>query len=289
VGVLAARQAGQQPLDSMVELVARHLIGTELLQVPVRLRERHGAARHQREVHADELMHQREAEQPPEILAQEVQQPVQVGGGPDRLGPKRLGQRLPVSQEPAAAQGGFAQAADRAERVIRQQLVVALEGIGVLFELVFLGLEDLLGQDGGLDAPAAVEAPGGVDGGLDELSFQVGLGPQFVSPGVESSSEFLVILSGEDGQRGAEAVLQSVEAGACLARIGFGSCRPLCVLSICLKPCLTDGWPGVGGRGVGHRCEPSMLRNDRGQRRREPGTRGVSTHPSPSCPGRQLS
>ena len=94
------------------------------------------------------------------------------------------------------------------------------------------GRGDPAGQGGGLGAADAVEPPRGLDGAPDEVAFEVGLGVEFLGPGVEALLQRLGVLAGQDEGRSAEAVLQAVEPGSGLARRGPRASRLLAIIAM---------------------------------------------------------
>ena len=69
------------------------------------------------------------------------------------------------------------------------------------------------GADGGPGADGAAEPPGGDGGEVDEDGAGVGHRPPVVAPAVELGLDLGGVLAGQPDLRGAEAVLQAVEAG----------------------------------------------------------------------------
>src|SRR5271165_4743622 len=90
-------------------------------------------------------------------------------------------------------------------------------GVDLIFEIV--GAE---GEQGLLHGPEAVETPGAVGDGLDQLALHGGLGLEVVE---EVAAEFVVgdaVFGGDDDGLAGETVAQGVEAGTLLA---FGGAR----------------------------------------------------------------
>ena len=96
----------------------------------------------------------------------------------------------------------------------------------------------------GLERGDAVEAPGGVGEGLDEVFFEGADGQEFID---EAAAVELVgggVLGGQDGGVAEEAVAERVEGGALLAGVGAGASGELGVFAI-------GGGAAGGGRGLG--------------------------------------
>jgi len=78
-------------------------------------------------------------------------------------------------------------------------------------------MDDADGEQIGFDRGDAVESPGGVGEGLDEVSFGGAFGLVFGREGAEVSFVGFVILGGHDDDLAGEAVTESVEGGASFA------------------------------------------------------------------------
>jgi len=77
--------------------------------------------------------------------------------------------------------------------------------------------------DAGFGAVEAAEAPGGEDDGLGEDLLAGGGGLEIAEEGVAEGVVFGLVLGGEDGALGGEAVAEGVEAGDGLAFGGAGA------------------------------------------------------------------
>jgi hypothetical protein len=82
---------------------------------------------------------------------------------------------------------------------------------------------DALGQPGGLDVQEAVDAPLGVDEGMDEILLFRGVGLEAIEITLEEGVVFLLGLAGEDDRGGVHAVFDGVHGGAAFAGFGFGA------------------------------------------------------------------
>ena len=116
-------------------------------------------------------------------------------------------------------------------------------------------------EEVGLNGGGAIEAPGGIDEGLDELGFGGAAGLVFVQKGLGVALVSGMVLGGQDDGLARQAVAKRVEFGALLTGFGSGAGGMLCVSAI-------DGGTiggavgavgaevGIWNVGIGHFVDP---------------------------------
>jgi hypothetical protein len=112
-------------------------------------------------------------------------------------------------------------------------------------------VDDAQGEEIVFECGDAVDAPGGVGEGLDEMGFDGAAGVVFVAEGVAVGAVGVEVFAGEDDDLAGESVPEGVERRALLSGGGFGASGVAGVLAVgfgSLRGCHIDfeiAWGGV--------------------------------------------
>ena len=173
-----------------------------------------------RQVEGDQPQHRRVLMPAVGLQFRQRQRPPPLAVHPGAGALQGLDQVAPARQQRAAAPRRAAERAEVPHGPVAQGLDVVVDLVGVLAVGLGPGPRDPAGRGGGLGASDAVEPPRGLDGGLDEVVLEVGAGIELVGPGVEAMLQRFRVLAGQDERLGAKAVLQAIQLGFRLARLG---------------------------------------------------------------------